>query len=92
MCVGCGQNGDNDCLNKRDKQLPINNNVFFSLEFRPKERFVYTQTKEKESRSVWTPECAHVQIVKKKRRCKAARKAKENNAFRMWNPLEYKVF
>jgi len=58
-------------------------------DYTPKERFVYTQTKEKES-SAWTPDFAHMRIVKTKRRCKAARKAKQNNAFRMWNPMEYK--
>ena len=90
--VGYGQNGvNNDCLNNRDKQPPSSDNVFFFLELGPKEIF-YTQTKEKESRNVWTLKCADVRIVKKKRRCKAARKAKEHNAFRMWNPMEYKVF
>ena len=78
--------------------ITLNNNFLvaitwiFSLKFRPKERFLYTQTKEEKSRSVWTPDFADVRIVNKKRRCKAARKAKENNAFLMWNPMEYKVF
>ena len=90
--VEYGQNGVHDCLNNRDKQPPSSNNVFFFLELRPKEIFVYAQTKEKESRNVWTSKCPDVRIVKKKRRCKAARKAKEHNAFRMWNPMESKVY
>lgn len=44
----------------------------------------------KAASSKWTfPDI--VRVAEKKKRCKAARKAKEDNAFRMWNPMEYKV-